>query len=142
MPLYIGTDMGRAQLLGCEGFAATVPPIYPTAVAPCVIVDMLFSPPAILEEPTDPVTVAAAVSSAQAAASIGMASLAAAASVQASNTMALQQRAQNALAANGSYLANPSVTQAQAVAQVAALTRQVNAIIRLDLRLVDTLGGT
>lgn len=47
------------------------------------------------------------------------------------NQQALLTKAANALAANHAYLAIPAPTQAQAVAQVAALTRQTNALIRL-----------
>lgn len=43
----------------------------------------------------------------------------------------LLQKAANALAANSAFLADPSVTNAEAVTQLKALTRQVNALIRL-----------
>ena len=58
------------------------------------------------------------------------------------NRAALVQKAQTALANNQTYLAIPSPTQAQAVAQVAALTRQVNALIQLALNSFDSTAGT
>lgn len=51
-------------------------------------------------------------------------------------------RAQAALSNNATYLAVGTPTQAQAVAQVAALTRQVDGIIRLLLGAFDTTAGT
>lgn len=55
------------------------------------------------------------------------------------NERTLRDQANTALANNAAYLALPSPTQAQAIAQVEALTRQVNKIIRLVLgRLEDT----
>lgn len=53
------------------------------------------------------------------------------------NRATLQQRAQNALATNADYLALPSPTNAQAVAQVRALTQECSAVIRLLLNLLD-----
>lgn len=53
------------------------------------------------------------------------------------NRTTLQQRAQNALATNADYLALPSPTNAQAVAQVRALTQECSAVIRLLLNLLD-----
>lgn len=52
------------------------------------------------------------------------------------NAITLFQRAHTALANNQTYLAIPSPTQAQAVAQVAALTRQVDGVIRFLLNQV------
>lgn len=45
----------------------------------------------------------------------------------------IRNAAQNALANNATYLGLVSPTQAQVVAQVAALTRQVDALIRLTI---------
>jgi hypothetical protein len=57
------------------------------------------------------------------------------------NQQSLQSKAKTALTANAAYLAgNP--TTAQAVAQVAALTRQINALIKLQLGQLDDTSGT
>jgi hypothetical protein len=58
------------------------------------------------------------------------------------NEQTLRDRADQALAGNAAYLGLASPTNAQAVAQVAALTRQQNAVIRLILRKLDTTVGT
>jgi hypothetical protein len=56
--------------------------------------------------------------------------------------LSLQQKALNALTSNATYLGIGTPTTAQAVAQVASLTRQVNALIRLQLNLLDSTSGT
>jgi hypothetical protein len=56
--------------------------------------------------------------------------------------VALQQKALNALTSNSTYLGIGTPTTGQAVAQVASLTRQVNALIRLQLNLLDSTSGT
>lgn len=57
------------------------------------------------------------------------------------NQAVLLAKAQAALASNATFLALAAPTQAQAVAQVQALTRQVNALVKLALgRLADTSG--
>jgi hypothetical protein len=58
------------------------------------------------------------------------------------NQQTLQQRAQNALVNNATYLAITNPTTNQAVAQVAALTRQMDAVIRVLLSQYDTTVGT
>lgn len=58
------------------------------------------------------------------------------------NRQTLQQRAQAALAANGTYLAIGSPTAGQNAAQVQALTKQCNGIIRLLLGALDSTTGT
>jgi hypothetical protein len=60
----------------------------------------------------------------------------------AANQSTLQQRAQIALVSNATYLAITNPTTNQAVAQVAALTRQVNALIRVVLAQFDSTVGT
>jgi hypothetical protein len=55
------------------------------------------------------------------------------------NRTAIEDAARQALADNRSYLAIASPTQAQAGAQVKALTRQVNGVIRLLLSQLDGL---
>lgn len=58
------------------------------------------------------------------------------------NQGALLQRAQTALTNNQTYLAIAAPTQAQAVAQVAALTRQTNGLIRFLLGAFDTIADS
>src|SRR5262249_1398306 len=58
------------------------------------------------------------------------------------NASNLRVKAQTALTSNVAYLAIPSPTQAQAIAQVAALTRQIDALIRLATGLLNDTGGT
>ena len=58
------------------------------------------------------------------------------------NRTSLQTKATNAIATNNKFLAITSPTNAQAVAQVQALTRQNTAIIRLLLGLLDSTAGT
>lgn len=58
------------------------------------------------------------------------------------NAQAIAQKAEAALAANATFLALASPTQAQAVAQVQALTRQVNGLIRFLAGEFDTTSGT
>lgn len=62
--------------------------------------------------------------------------------VSATNQQSLQQKAQAALATNATYLGLASPTTAQAVAQVAVLTRECSAVIRLLLGLLDSTSGT
>lgn len=58
------------------------------------------------------------------------------------NAGTLEAKAQTALTNNATFLGLASPTNAQAVAQVQALTRQVNALIRLALGLLDSTADT
>lgn len=58
------------------------------------------------------------------------------------NRRALIDKAQAALTSNDTYLARTAPTTAQNTAQVKALTRQVNALIRLTVKALDTTSGT
>lgn len=55
---------------------------------------------------------------------------------------ALQAKAPGALASNATFLALGAPTNAQVLAQVQALTRQVNAMIRLDSNLLTSTNNT
>lgn len=54
----------------------------------------------------------------------------------------LQQKAGQALVNNKAFLALDTPANAQIVAQVKALTRQVSALIRLEIGALDTTDGT
>ena len=58
------------------------------------------------------------------------------------NSATMRSRAINALTANGNYLAVGTPTNAQVVAQVAALTKECSGIIRLMLGQLDDITGT
>jgi hypothetical protein len=58
------------------------------------------------------------------------------------NLTALLQKARNALANNAAFLAIPSPTNAQAVAQVQALSKQMDAVVRVVAGLFDSTSGT
>jgi hypothetical protein len=58
------------------------------------------------------------------------------------NKQALTDKAAAALAANATFLAIGAPTNAQTLAQVQKLTRQMNALIRIDLNLLDDITGT
>jgi len=58
------------------------------------------------------------------------------------NADSLRAKASQAFAINATFLALASPTNAQTLAQVKALTRETNAIIRLLLGALDTTDGT
>lgn len=58
------------------------------------------------------------------------------------NAGTLRSRAEQALATNTAFLANPTPTNAQTLAQVKALTRQSSALTRLALAKLDSTEGT
>lgn len=58
------------------------------------------------------------------------------------NAATLIAKGANAISSNLTYLAVASPTTAQAAAQIAALTRQVDALIRLACSLLDSTSGT
>ena len=61
---------------------------------------------------------------------------------QADTRNGLLAKAQTALANNQAFLALQNPTNAQAVAQVQALTRQVQALIYLELEIFTNVSGT
>ncbi len=58
------------------------------------------------------------------------------------NKRSLESKANTALTGNATYLALASPTNAQNTAQIKALTRQNNALIRLLIKKLDTTSGT
>lgn len=142
--LYYSTDPilgpARAATLGASGWCGYLTGTYAFGASmPCVILNSPLAPSGavILQEPTFPGSVAAVAASFLAA----EASAAAVVATQQANRAILVQRAQTALVANASFLANPSVTTAQALAQVTELTRQTGALIRIAINSLDSLGG-
>jgi hypothetical protein len=65
-----------------------------------------------------------------------------AAQAQITNRSTIEQRATAALAANATYLAVASPTNAQNLAQIRTLTRECSGIIRLLLNQLETTDGT
>lgn len=66
----------------------------------------------------------------------------AAAVVAEGNRSTLSDRARRALADNATFLAIGAPSNAQVLAQVRALTRQMNAVIRLQIGSLDDITGT
>jgi len=138
--LYINPDpttQSRATELGCGWMPAIPNQFAGIATAPCVILSGAGTT-IVLQEPTTQQAVAAALQpilNAEAAAAAAQAS-------QAANAASLQGKAQAALAANSTFQAIASPTNAQVLAQVQLLTKECNALIRLALNLLDTTSDT
>lgn len=107
------------------------------AVAPCVILQG-NGQTIVLPEPTTKSAVAAAAAPILAAEAAAQAQEAA----RATNGEAIRVKAQQALAGNQTFLALASPTNAQTLAQVKSLTRQMNALIRLQLQQLDDISDT
>jgi hypothetical protein len=58
------------------------------------------------------------------------------------NRATIEQRAQTALAANETFLALASPSNAQNAAQIKLLTRECQGLIRLAIKALDSLNGT
>lgn len=136
--LYIAANgQSRATALGC-GWMASVPPEFANiAQAPCAIVAGAGTA-TVLREPTT----AQAVASAAAPILAAEAAANNVAAQQAANAETMRVSAVNALAANVNFLAIASPSTAQVTAQVKALTRQVDALIRLVGGQLDSTAGT
>lgn len=131
------TGKPRASALGC-GWLDTVPSGV-VATLPCAIVIggngvQVFSD----SPPITPATVLAAI----AADAALDASAKTAQDVLDGNATTLRTRAQTALAANATYLAIASPTAAQVATQSKALTRQVDALIRLSIGQLDSVADS
>jgi hypothetical protein len=141
--LYINpnasTGPARATVLGCGWMAAVPPEFASITVAPCVILSGAGQTVVI---PDSPPTNAAAVVSAAAPIQALEAAAAATAATQATNAQTLQQNTITALASNATYLALATPTTAQNTAQIKALTRQIDALIRLVANQLDSTAGT
>ena len=140
--LYIAADpiagRPRAAALGC-GWMQTVPPELGALALPCAVVIggngvQVFAD----NPPVTPATVLAAI-----AADVALDQAAAAAqAVLDSNAATLRSRAQTALSANATFLGLASPTTAQVTAQAKALTRQVDALIRLAVNALDSVADS
>lgn len=137
--LYINADpstQSRATLLGC-GWMPAVPAGFPGAVAPCVILagaGLLT----ILPEPTTRPAVDAALAPILAAETAANALSV----TRSNNRQTLITKGLAAITANAAFLAIGAPTPAQVGAQVALLTRETNAIIRMLVEQLDDVSDT
>ena len=134
--LYITSDpvAGKARALELgAGWFDTVPAGM-VATPPCAVV-IGGNGVQTFPEPLTPATVRAAI-----AADVALDTTAAAAqAVLDGNAATLRSRAQTALAANATFLAIANPTAAQVATQSKALTRQVDALIRLTINALDSV---
>lgn len=134
--LYIGPDKARAIELGVGWFPDAPPDLAGVPVPGAVVIGA--SGVQTFPEPLTLATVRAAI-----AANVALdAAAAAAQAVLDGNAATLRNRAQTALAANATFLALASPTAAQVATQTKALTRQVNALIRLAVNALDSVADS
>lgn len=122
--------LARATALGIGLAPRIVPPVYATYVTtlPGVIAEY-GGGPTVVYHADDGTLTAQQITNAIA----GLVAQQAADAVTQANQQTIQTKALAALTANATYLAIAAPTQAQAVAQVNALTQQLDAVIRLLL---------
>lgn len=137
--LYISTDPIAGKVRALElgvGWSATVPPDI-AATPPCAIV-IGGNGVQTFPEPLTPATVRAAI-----AADVALdAAAAAAQAILDGNGETLRSRAKAALAVNATFLAITNPTAAQVATQAKALTRQVDALIRLVGAFLDSVSDS
>lgn len=126
--------LARATQLGLTLAPRIVPPVYAPFVTtlPGVVAEY-GGGPTVVYHADDGTLTAQQITNAIAGLVAQQAADGVTAQNQATNQPIIQAKAVAALAANATYLAIVTPTQAQAVAQVGALTSQVNAIVRLIL---------
>lgn len=138
--VYINADAvngpTKARTLNCGWLAAPTPDLAGVPV-PCAVVEgpngrQVFPEPITNSQVTNAIAadVALDVSAAQAQAVLD------------ANAATLRSRAQTALTTNATYIAIASPTTAQNTAQVKALTRQVDGVIRLLLNQTDSVADS
>jgi len=138
--LYIAPDpvagKARATELGCGWFPVPPPDLATVPVPGAVVIGA--SGVQTFPEPLTPSAVRAAI-----AASVAVEAAAAAAdAVLVANGETLRSRAKTALATNATFLAISSPTAAQVATQSKALTRQVDALIRLAVNALDSVSDS
>ena len=137
--LYIAPDpitgKARATELGCGWFPAAPPDLIGVPVPGAVVIGA--SGVQTFPEPLTPSAVRAAIT-----ASVAVEAAAAAEAVLTANGETLRAKAKTALATNATFLAITTPTTAQNAAQVKALTRQVDALIRLVGGYLDSVSDS